>query len=397
MQKIRSLIKLIIPGFLVAATGVGAGDLITASLAGKNLGLVVLAVPLIGALFKYYLTLGIAKYQFATGETLIAGWFKYFPRLFQFIFFVYLILWSFMVCGALISGAGSSLEAILNLGEHGKVILGIAQTIIVFFIVYLGSFATFEKVMSFLVFTMFFTVIGMGVLVFDFHSPIVASQNMSWSLLADPWFIGVLGGVGGTLTILSYGYWVHDSGREGKQGLKDSKIDLSISYFLTAVFSMAMIILGAKLIGTNYSKAEIIPALGTYIESRFGSWGVLLFKLGFWAGILSSLLGVWQSVPLIFADSYCYLKGQKEINLKQSRSYTYYLIAMSTIPLISLWVKFNTIQKLYGIIGAGFIPFCALSLIIIDRKLSLEFRNSKIHTIVLYLSLIFFILVMFIR
>jgi Mn2+/Fe2+ NRAMP family transporter len=39
------------PGFVVAATGVGAGDLIAASVAGHRFGLAVLWVVLLGALF----------------------------------------------------------------------------------------------------------------------------------------------------------------------------------------------------------------------------------------------------------------------------------------------------------------------------------------------------------
>ncbi|MBC8146017.1 MAG: iron transporter, partial [bacterium] len=40
------------PGILIAATGVGAGDLITASLAGSDVGLVVVWAVVLGALLK---------------------------------------------------------------------------------------------------------------------------------------------------------------------------------------------------------------------------------------------------------------------------------------------------------------------------------------------------------
>ncbi|MBT5169060.1 MAG: Nramp family divalent metal transporter, partial [Opitutales bacterium] len=55
------------PGFIVAATGVGAGDLIAAAVAGQRFGLAVLWVVLLGALFKAVLNEGVSRWQLATG------------------------------------------------------------------------------------------------------------------------------------------------------------------------------------------------------------------------------------------------------------------------------------------------------------------------------------------
>ena len=54
------LITLIAPGFLLAATGVGAGDLAIASFAGSHLGLTVLWAVVIGGLLKFILTEAIS-------------------------------------------------------------------------------------------------------------------------------------------------------------------------------------------------------------------------------------------------------------------------------------------------------------------------------------------------
>jgi Mn2+/Fe2+ NRAMP family transporter len=52
----------------VAATGVGAGDLIAASVAGRRFGLAVLWVVVLGALCKGVLNDGIARWQLATAR-----------------------------------------------------------------------------------------------------------------------------------------------------------------------------------------------------------------------------------------------------------------------------------------------------------------------------------------
>ena len=53
-------LALIGPGLLVAATGVGAGDLATGALAGARLGTVVLWAVIIGAGIKFVLNEGLA-------------------------------------------------------------------------------------------------------------------------------------------------------------------------------------------------------------------------------------------------------------------------------------------------------------------------------------------------
>jgi Mn2+/Fe2+ NRAMP family transporter len=57
------------PGLLLAATGVGGGDLATGSIVGSLLGTAVLWAVVVGAFLKYVVTEGLARWQLATGET----------------------------------------------------------------------------------------------------------------------------------------------------------------------------------------------------------------------------------------------------------------------------------------------------------------------------------------
>jgi Mn2+/Fe2+ NRAMP family transporter len=89
------------PGLLVAATGVGAGDLATASFAGSYLGTAVLWAALLGAFFKFVVTEGLARYQLATGDTLIEGVIARYGTLAGWLFLPYFLFWSFLVASAL--------------------------------------------------------------------------------------------------------------------------------------------------------------------------------------------------------------------------------------------------------------------------------------------------------
>jgi len=105
---------------LVAATGVGAGDLLTASLAGSRFGLTLLWAAALGALLKWYLNEGIARWQMATGTTLVEGWVTRLGFWVRWVFGAYLIAWAVFTGGALASACG--VEAV----SQGAFLIGAA-------------------------------------------------------------------------------------------------------------------------------------------------------------------------------------------------------------------------------------------------------------------------------
>jgi hypothetical protein len=79
---------------LVAATGVGAGDLLTDSLGGSKVGVSILWAAILGSVLKTFLNEGVARWQLATGITLLKGWARLGAWL-RYLFFIYLLGWSF--------------------------------------------------------------------------------------------------------------------------------------------------------------------------------------------------------------------------------------------------------------------------------------------------------------
>ena len=94
------------PGILVAATGVGAGDLATAAFTGSVLGLAILWAVIVGAFLKFVLNEGLARWQLATSTTLLEGCADRFGRPIIWLFLCYLVAWSFLVAAALMGAVG---------------------------------------------------------------------------------------------------------------------------------------------------------------------------------------------------------------------------------------------------------------------------------------------------
>ena len=98
--------RVIAPGILLAATGVGAGDLLTSTLAGSEAGLAVLWCVAVGAILKWTLTEGIARWQLATGMTVLEGWTWRLGGWIRWVFLGYLLLFTMVVGRALTSACG---------------------------------------------------------------------------------------------------------------------------------------------------------------------------------------------------------------------------------------------------------------------------------------------------
>ncbi len=404
-QRLRELLAAVGPGFLVAATGVGAGDLATAGFSGNKLGTTVLWAVILGAFLKYVLTEGLTRWQLATGTSLMEGCSKHIGLPFKILFPLYLFPWSFFVGAALISACGATTHALIPLfgtATKGKIVFGIIQSLLGVLLVRVGGYRLFEKVMSVCIGVMFLTVLITAVLIHPDWMAVVKGiaipvipQINSGGLA---WTIALMGGVGGTLTIICYGYWIREKGRIDTGALGTCRIDLGVGYAATALFGLAMVIIGSQATASG-TGAGLIVALGNELGQSLGPVGRWAFLLGAWSAVFSSLLGVWQAVPYVFAD-FCsaLFRDSEEQHRKRvattSPYYRWFMYGIAVIPIISLQFDFREVQKYYAIIGAGFMPFIACALLFLNGKRSLvgdKHRNRWITVLILVATLVFFL------
>ena len=204
-------------------------------------------------------------------------------------------------------------------------------------LVLFGSFKVFERVMACGIVIMFITVCLTALLLGPDWGAAITGLVPTHPGKGEPldWTIALVGGVGGTVTVLCYGYWMRQAGRTDRRSLSTCRVDLLVAYAFTAVFGIAMLVIasGVEIEGKG---TGLLIALSEQLGEALGPFGAMIFLIGAWAAIVSSLLGVWQSVPLLFADATRSLWGLPSMSadrLVTTKTYRVFLLLLATVPM----------------------------------------------------------------
>jgi len=388
------------PGLLLAATGVGGGDLATATFVGGLLGTAVLWAVALGAFMKFVVTEGLARWQLATGETILEGVSRRLGPVVIWIFLPYFLLWSFFVGSAQMSANGVALHAIIPVFDDstdGKIAFGALSSLVGLAIVLRGGYRGFEVAMKICIGVMFATVALTAIVLWPGTGTVLRGLLVPTIPRADAeavvWTVSLIGGIGGTLTVLSYGYWLREEGRTSPADLRTCRIDLAASYFMMALFGIFMIIVGqtVKLEGEG---TAMLVLLSDRLGEELGPVGKWLFLAGTFGTVFSSLLGVWQATPYLFAE--CWRLGvRRDPRPVDTRApaYRLFLIVLAVVPMIGLFSSFRDVQQIYTFVGAYIFPALALVLIVFNSRskwVGQRFKNHPVTIGVLAGVLVFF-------
>ena len=368
-----SILKHTGPGIIVAATGLGAGDIVAASAAGAQFGTILLWAVVFGGILKFVITEGIGRWQLATGTTLLEGWIDHLPRLFSWYFAAYLCLWTFMVAAAMMAACGLAAYAFfpqLSVGVWGAI-----HALIALVIVWFGVYDLLEAAMKFFIGLMFVTVLYCAIMVLPDLGDIAAGMlipKVPDSGMA--YVLGIIGGVGGSITIMSYGYWMREAGWEGRKMMPVMRVDLGVAYGLTALFGIAIIIVSAGVQPEVVAGNNMALAVADQLVPVTGETGKWIFLFGFWGAVFSSMIGVWHGVPFLFANFIYHFRQHSHLldsqaSISRTRAYRGYLIYLAVLPMSLLLLERPVwIVITYAVTGAMFMPLLAGLLLYMNNQ-----------------------------
>lgn len=400
------------PGLVVAATGVGAGDMVATLLAGGRFGYTLLWAAIAGCLVKLALAEAVGRWHLATGRTLFDGW-SSLGRWTHVYFGPYIIIWGFVYGAAAMSSTALPLAALFPAVPFD--VWAMATGIAGLGFVWFNQYAVFEKVMTALVGLMFVTVVSLAVILapnipvaLTGLAPVLPPQSMLYTL-------GLIGGVGGTITMAAYGYWAHAKGWRDATWMRVMRRDNRVAYAVTGIFVISMLVVGAQLLhGTGIvltSGDRGLLDLADLLAARFGAAVSTLFLIGFFAAAFSSVLGVWHGVSLLFADFVAHTRrpsphhdldaaarhraapvGARE----RSPAFRAYLLWLTFPPMLLLaFGRPFQLVLIYGVLGAFFMPFLAITLLWLlnSARTPREWRNGWASNVALTIAAALFIVI----
>ena len=391
--------SLIGPGLLVAATGVGAADLVATMVAGARYGYTLLWVGVLGCILKIILVEGAGRFSLATGRTIFEGWRSL--GVWTSIYFVpYIMIWGFVYGASAMSSTALPLAALFP--SIPLSVFAVASGLLGLVMVWFGQFEFFERISAVLVGMMFVTVVGAAAItvpnlgqIFTGLIPIIPSGSVLTIL-------SVAGGVGGTITLAAYGYWLREKGWSTPRWMRVMRLDNQMAYIMTGIFVTATLIIGAELLhSANIAIAKGdrgLLTLSKVLSERYGIVFGKVFLVGFWAAAFSSLIGVWNGVSLMFADFVGNIRGLPAgdpATRTGGRYFKAYVVWLTVPPMLLLLLGQPIALILaYGILGALFMPFLAITLLWLlnSERTPARWRNRWFDNLGLIACTTFFII-----
>jgi Mn2+/Fe2+ NRAMP family transporter len=381
------------PGLLLAATGIGVGDMVSSTIAGAEYGLTLLWALAVGVVIKFTITEGAARWQLDTRTTLMEGWRDSLPRIVPLLFFGYFVIWSYFVSSALV--AASALVPAAVFPRVPLAVWGAVHAVAAFTMVYIGRYDRFLAVIKWFIGLKFGAVIGATLLI-AFWSGANWSGFGAKSSFSTAYALSVIGGVGGTVTLLSYGYWMREAGWSGRERLSTARADLTVSFALVVVFCFSMTFLSTQINWTGHVLDEgprLCLLLADRIGQEIGPLGRNVFLVGFWGTAFSSVLGVWHGVPFLFDDWIHGWRGEQPAGQqgRAYRSWAAYLTLASISALViqrPVWLVF-----VYTLVGSLFFPFVISTLLWLNnsQRLTRESRYGVLANMVLIGALLVYL------
>ncbi|NAZ74235.1 divalent metal cation transporter [Kineococcus sp. T13] len=402
---VRQKVRQIGPGLLAAATGVGAGDLVATMVAGAQYGTALLWAAVAGAVLKLALGEGVGRWHLASGTTLLDGW-RRLGRWATTFFGVYIVLWGFVYGATAMSAVGLPLNALFGglSVRYWAMIAGVAGLLLV----WAQRYHAFEKFMTVLVLLKFVSVVSVAVLVTPDLGDLASGLVPRLPDGSTIYVLSLVGGVGGTITMAAYGYWMFAKGWRGTGWLSMMRLDNAVGYAMTGIFVVAMLVVGSTMLfGQDLTEGDDgLLTLGAALGETYGQWARLLFLVGFLAVTSSSLLGVWNGVSLMFADLTRAVRlphgraaevgpggaaradvtgaeptreGYRAVAVERSLAFRGYLLWLTFPPMALLFIdKPFGLTLVYGLLGSVFMPFLAITLMLLlnSRRIAREGRSG---------------------
>ncbi|MEN4825970.1 Nramp family divalent metal transporter [Pseudomonas sp. P39-UII1] len=397
-SRVTRLIKLLGPGIIAVLSWLGAGDLITSSVAGANYGYAMMWVLAVSLLLRYLIVNIIARFQLCNnqGMTILQGYAQLHP-VFAWFMLAYALLMGHLMNAYMIKGAGEALAMLLRIDY--PLLCSMAVVLAVWMLVGRNIYAMIEGVMKVLlaVMTLAFLALALmsgpdvaGIVKGTIGFSIPADEGVHGALLVA---VSVIGAVAGSVANFVHPYVMRQKGWVGPQHKRIQRNDLLFAVFVGIVINLAIWIVGAEILRPNGIEVKTLGDLGKALEMFFGPIGWYIFFIGVFATLFASISGKTTAFPMLITDAFQHVRPERRERygkaFHKDPMHKWFMLFILVTPLIwSIPGMPDFVTLTIGVSALNIIglPVISLGLLIMSNQKSLlskEYRNNLFENIAL--------------
>jgi Mn2+/Fe2+ NRAMP family transporter len=319
------------PGFILSAAVVGSGELIATTALGAKAGFITLWIIILSCLVKVTLQLEWGKHTIHSGETTMTALNKL-PGgkmgnvNWSIWLWLFIQLFKFLQMGGIVGGVAIILNMVFP--DISIPIWALASTLITSMMISKGYYRLIEKFS--LLMMLFFTIFTLASVYFLQFTQFRISwseirQGLTFILPPELVIIAIaafgITGVGGD-EIMYYNYWCIEKGyaaftgpkqpspeweKRAKGWIKIMYLDAFLAMVVYSIVTAAFYMLGAavlhrqQLIPEGYSVIKILSRMYT---QTLGPWAEIIFMIGAFMALYSTLFTATASFSRIFTDAF---------------------------------------------------------------------------------------------
>ncbi|MBD1601880.1 Nramp family divalent metal transporter [Pseudomonas typographi] len=389
--------KMLGPGIIAVLAWLGAGDLITSSVAGANYGYSMMWVLAISLLLRFLIVNIIARFQLCNlqGMSILGGYAQLHP-VFAWFMLGYALVMGHLTNAYMLKGAGEALATLLHLPY--PLLCSFAVMLAVWLLVGRNIYGQIERVMKVLLCLMTLAFLALaimsrpdlgGILRGTLGFSIPPDKGVHGALLVA---VSVIGAVAGSIANFVHPYVMKEKGWTGPEHRRLQRNDLLFAVLVGIIINLAIWVVGAEILGPNNLKVETLDDLGQALRMFFGEAGWYVFFVGAFATLFASVAGKTTAFPRLITDAVQHIMPSRKQRygkvLHQDPLHKWFMMFILVTPLVwSLpgmpdFVTLTIAVNALNIVG---LPVISLGLLVMSnqKKLMGQYRNNLFENIAL--------------
>jgi Mn2+/Fe2+ NRAMP family transporter len=314
------------PGLIAVLTWLGAGDVVEAGVSGGNYGYALMWVVVVALMVRFLFVSLMAKYHLCNprGEGVVEGLCRLHPLYAPGLFVVSVVMGH--VYGAYMAvGVGETWTKLTGRGSTWS--WAVAWTALALLIAFRPGQKLLDLVFKVLLGLLSVSFVGVALWIGPSPGGIIRGTlafalppqvgPFDSALLA----VGMIGAVGGSLMNLAYPYFLDQKGWRGPQYRRVQTYDFLIAVIVMIVLDLAVWTLGAELVHARGRTIHDLEGLTSLLTEVLGETGRVLFHLGVFAAVFTSVIGHAVGLGAIASDAHRLWKKQGAAPVGQSKVY----------------------------------------------------------------------------